>query len=100
MCWCVVIKNHKVIVTVTLKIIFFYKSVNVPEIETIIVERDFDSDLACGTKGVGELATIPTAPATQGAYYMFDGRFRNTLPMEKTPYRETFVSRPLIDPNK
>ncbi len=63
-----------------------FKSVNVPDIETIIVERDFDSDLACGTKGVGELATIPTAPAIQGAYYKFDGRFRNKLPMEETPY--------------
>jgi len=63
-----------------------FKSVHVPDIETIIVERDFDSDLACGTKGVGELATIPTAPATQGAYYAFDGRFRNRLPMENTPY--------------
>ncbi len=63
-----------------------FKSVDVPDIETIIVERDFDSDLACGTKGVGELAAIPTAPATQGAYYKFDGRFRDKLPMEKTPY--------------
>lgn len=63
-----------------------FKSSDVPDIETIIVERDFDADLACGTKGVGELATIPTAPATQGAYYRFDGRFRHKLPLEQTPY--------------
>lgn len=63
-----------------------FKSVNVPDIETIIVEKKFDAKLACGTKGVGELATIPTAPAVQGAYYKFDGIFRNRLPMEKTPY--------------
>ncbi len=63
-----------------------FKSVNVPDIETIIVERNFDCDLACGTKGVGELATIPTAPATQGAYYKFDKNFRTKLPMKKTPY--------------
>ncbi|MCF6248246.1 MAG: selenium-dependent xanthine dehydrogenase [Desulfobacula sp.] len=63
-----------------------FNSVHVPDIETIIVERDFNSDPAFGTKGVGELATIPTAPATQGAYYKFDGKFRNRLPMENTPY--------------
>ncbi|NQU65471.1 MAG: selenium-dependent xanthine dehydrogenase, partial [SAR324 cluster bacterium] len=63
-----------------------FKSVDVPDIETIIVERDFEADIACGAKGVGELAAIPTAPATQGAYYKFDGMFRNKLPLEQTPY--------------
>ncbi len=63
-----------------------FKSVDVPDIETIIVVREFDAEIAHGTKGVGELATIPTAPATQGAYYAFDGKFRNKLPMEDTPY--------------
>ena len=41
---------------------------------------------AYGAKGVGELATIPTAPAIQGAYYRFDGKFRQKLPMEDTYY--------------
>ncbi|MEI6893782.1 MAG: selenium-dependent xanthine dehydrogenase [Colwellia sp.] len=71
---------------VTYKGLRLFKSVDTPEIETIIVERDFEADIAQGTKGVGELATIPTAPATQGAYYAFDGKFRVTLPMQDTPY--------------
>ena len=43
---------------------------------------------AHGAKGVGELATIPTAPAIHGAYYRFDGKFRQKLPMEGTHYRK------------
>jgi len=43
---------------------------------------------AYGAKGVGELATIPTAPAVHGAYHKFDGKFRTKLPMESTPYRK------------
>ncbi|MGL1957555.1 MAG: selenium-dependent xanthine dehydrogenase [Colwellia sp.] len=70
----------------TYKSLGLFKSVDVPDIETIIVERDFVADIAHGTKGVGELATIPTAPATQGAYYVFDGKFRTKLPMQETPY--------------
>lgn len=71
---------------VTYKGLGLFKSSEVPDIETIIVERDFVVDIAHGTKGVGELATIPTAPATQGAYYVFDGKFRTKLPMEETAY--------------
>jgi len=41
---------------------------------------------AYGAKGVGELATIPTAPAAAGAYYRLDKIFRPKLPMEDTFY--------------
>jgi len=41
---------------------------------------------AYGAKGVGELATIPTAPAVAGAYYRLDNIFRPKLPMEDTFY--------------
>tara|TARA_R110001583_G_scaffold8952_6_gene42288 strand:+ start:7055 stop:9652 length:2598 start_codon:yes stop_codon:yes gene_type:complete len=71
---------------VTYKGLGLFKALDVPDIETIIVERDFEAQIAHGTKGVGELATIPTAPATQGAYYAFDRSFRTKLPMEDTPY--------------
>jgi hypothetical protein len=37
---------------------------------------------------VGELATIPTAPAIQGAYCRYDGLFRQKLPLEKTLYKK------------
>jgi len=39
-------------------------------------------------KGVGELTTIPTAPACQNAYYRYDGIFRTSLPLEDTPYQK------------
>lgn len=43
-------------------------------------------NLAYGAKGVGEIATIPTAPAVQNAYYNRDGIFRTVLPLADTPY--------------
>jgi len=45
-----------------------------------------DNELACGAKGVGEIASIPTAPAVALAYYNRDGIFRTKLPLENTPY--------------
>jgi CO/xanthine dehydrogenase Mo-binding subunit len=38
----------------------------VPEIKTIIVEKN-ESELACGAKGIGEICSIPTAPAVARA---------------------------------
>lgn len=64
------------------------RSTDVPEIEVKIVNKDFTPKIAHGAKGVGELATIPTAPAAQGAYYKFDGVFRTKLPLEKTKYKK------------
>ncbi|MEI5989084.1 selenium-dependent molybdenum hydroxylase 1 [Enterococcus termitis] len=61
----------------------------VPPIETILVQaKDIHDGLAYGIKGVGELATIPTAPALSGAYYALDGQLRSTLPMEDTFYQK------------
>ena len=71
------------------------RATEAPEIETIIVSKTCQGDgsfdrlsslPAHGAKGVGELATIPTAPAIHGAYYRFDGKFRQKLPMEGTYY--------------
>ena len=52
----------------------------------LLVNRDFKLDMAYGAKGVGELATIPTAPAVSHAYYQLDGTFRPRLPINHTPY--------------
>ena len=60
-----------------------FKSTQAPDIESIIVECSH-SELACGAKGIGEIASIPTAPAVQLAYYHYDGKFRTSL--EDTPY--------------
>ncbi|MDR2599913.1 MAG: selenium-dependent xanthine dehydrogenase [Oscillospiraceae bacterium] len=60
----------------------------IPKIETIIIKKENknSSQPAYGAKGVGELATIPTAPAIQGAYYKLDKKLRTKLPMEDTFY--------------
>lgn len=63
------------------------KANKIPEIEVIIVEKE-GIEYAYGAIGVGEIATIPTAPAFQGAYYRLDGEFRTKMPMDNTPYRK------------
>ena len=63
-----------------------FKAADIPDIHTTIITREFEPGVALGAKGVGELATIPTAPAAQAAYYAFDGKFRTKLPMEETSY--------------
>jgi CO/xanthine dehydrogenase Mo-binding subunit len=65
------------------------RATDAPEIETVFVQGSGKLPAAHGAKGVGELATIPTAPAIQGAYYRLDGLFRQKLPMEKTCYKKT-----------
>lgn len=63
-----------------------FRATDIPEISSIIIEKN-NSELAYGAKGIGEITTIPTAPAVQGAYYLFDGKFRTKLPLEATFYR-------------
>jgi len=65
-----------------------FRATDTPPIEVIIVDVEEYGKYAYGAKGVGELATIPTAPACQGAYYKLDGEFRTKLPLENTFYRK------------
>ena len=51
----------------------------------IIVEKE-GLNVACGAIGIGEITSIPTAPAIADAYYRYDGKFRTSLPLEGTPY--------------
>jgi selenium-dependent xanthine dehydrogenase len=62
-----------------------FRATQVPEIETILVQAR-PGKVACGAKGVGEIVTIPTAPAVAGAYFRRDGIFRTRLPLAGTPY--------------
>ncbi len=62
-----------------------FKGTKVPPIEPIIIEKN-SSELAYGAKGLGEITTIPTAPAVAGAYFNRDGQFRTSLPLLNTPY--------------
>ncbi len=64
------------------------RATEVPPIEAILVKAADDGPFAYGAKGVGELATIPTAPAVCGAYYKLDGVFRTRLPLDNTFYRK------------
>ena len=64
------------------------RSTQIPDIHAIYVEKEKLLGVAYGAKGIGEIATIPTAPAIQGAYYALDGKFRTSLPLEDTFYRK------------
>ena len=57
----------------------------IPEIVPIIIEKP-GLNVACGAIGIGEITSIPTAPAIADAYYRYDGQVRTNLPLENTPY--------------
>ncbi|MEG2349789.1 MAG: molybdopterin cofactor-binding domain-containing protein, partial [Hungatella sp.] len=64
-----------------------FRADKTPDVESLIIEGNPDS-LAYGAVGIGEITSIPTAPAVQGAYYAYDGKFRTKLPLEGTAYRK------------
>ncbi|MGD8725598.1 MAG: selenium-dependent xanthine dehydrogenase, partial [Desulfobacterales bacterium] len=57
------------------------KAKHVPEIKVISVQTP-DPVGPFGAKGVGEIGTIPTAPAIANAYCQYDGVRRYCLPLE------------------
>jgi selenium-dependent xanthine dehydrogenase len=63
-----------------------FRSTDMPEVEVILIEKN-SSSLAYGAKGVGEIATVPTAPAVGSAYHRYDGKLRFSLPLADTPYQ-------------
>jgi selenium-dependent xanthine dehydrogenase len=63
------------------------RAAEAPDMEIIFVKPKNPASLACGIKGVGELAAIPVTPAIAGAYYARDGIFRTKLPLDGTFYR-------------
>ncbi len=62
-----------------------FRANQVPDVQSIIVEKP-GLNVAGGAIGIGEITSIPTAPAIAGAYYRFDGQYRTSLPLENTPY--------------
>jgi selenium-dependent xanthine dehydrogenase len=62
-----------------------FRANQIPEIVPIIVEKE-GLDVACGAIGIGEITSIPTAPAIADAYFRYDGKFRTALPLDNTPY--------------
>lgn len=62
-----------------------FRANQVPDVTSIIIEKP-GIKAAYGAIGIGEITSIPTAPAVQGAYYRLDGEFRTSLPLVHTPY--------------
>ena len=56
-----------------------------PEITSIVVDKP-GLDVAAGAIGVGEITSVPTAPAIADAYFRYDGKRRYDLPLRDTPY--------------
>ncbi|MBU9737015.1 selenium-dependent xanthine dehydrogenase [Diplocloster agilis] len=64
------------------------RSTDVPPVEVIFVNSGHPAEMAYGAKGIGEICSVPTAPACQNAYYRLDGTFRTKLPLDGTFYRK------------
>ena len=62
-----------------------FKADKAPKVEAIIVEKP-GVEGAYGAIGIGEITSIPTAPAISEAYLRYDGQRRTSLPLENTPY--------------
>jgi len=64
-----------------------FRANQVPDIKPVIVEKE-GLGVALGAIGIGEITSIPTAPAIADAYFRYDGKFRTRLPLEDTPYEK------------
>lgn len=62
-----------------------FRSHEIPNIEAIVIDKP-GLNVACGAIGIGEITSIPTAPAISDAYYRLDGKRRYSLPITGTPY--------------
>ena len=62
-----------------------FRADKAPEVESIIVEKP-GVDVAFGAIGIGEITSIPTAPAIADAYFRYDHERRYELPLKNTPY--------------
>ena len=63
-----------------------FKADQIPEIKAIVVDKP-GLPYANGAIGIGEITSIPTAPAIAEAYYQLDGLRRGSLPLADTPYQ-------------
>ncbi len=63
-----------------------FRAHEIPQtIKAIVVDKP-GLKVACGAIGIGEITSIPTAPAIADAYFRLDGERRFTLPLSGTPY--------------
>lgn len=64
-----------------------FRADKTPDVKSVIIEKN-NGSLAYGAIGIGEITSIPTAPAVQGAYYKYDKVFRQKLPLSGTAYKK------------
>ena len=64
-----------------------FRAHEIPEIEALVIDKP-GLDVAYGAIGIGEITSIPTAPAITDAYYRLDGERRYSLPISGTPYNK------------
>ncbi|MDY5846202.1 MAG: selenium-dependent xanthine dehydrogenase [Bariatricus sp.] len=62
-----------------------FRAHEIPEVKAIVIDKP-GLKVACGAIGIGEITSIPTAPAITDAYYRLDGVRRDSLPISGTPY--------------
>ncbi len=62
-----------------------FRAHEIPKIKAIVIDKP-GLNVACGAIGIGEITSIPTAPAVTDAYYRLDKERRFTLPISGTPY--------------
>ncbi|MCR5826321.1 MAG: selenium-dependent xanthine dehydrogenase [Oscillospiraceae bacterium] len=62
-----------------------FRAPDVPPVKAIVVDKP-GLQMANGAIGIGEITSIPTAPAIADAYFRLDGERRFSLPLEGTPY--------------
>ena len=62
-----------------------FRSHEIPRIRAIVIDKP-GLKVACGAIGIGEITSIPTAPAIADAYFRWDGERRYSLPLSNTPY--------------
>lgn len=62
-----------------------FRAHEIPKIKAIVIDKP-GLNVACGAIGIGEITSIPTAPAVTDAYYRLDGERRFSLPISGTPY--------------
>ncbi|WP_230397637.1 selenium-dependent xanthine dehydrogenase [Novisyntrophococcus fermenticellae] len=64
-----------------------FRADKTPPVKSILIEKP-GLKTSYGAIGIGEITSIPTAPAVQGAYYKLTGEFQTSLPLKNTPYEK------------
>ena len=73
--------------TMTLSSLGIVRPKDMPPVETILLEHP-QPDAPYGIKGIGEIGSIPTAPAVAAALHAHDGVWRDRLPMRPKKGRQ------------